>query len=227
MAARMSTSDDVPFLQPAAGGFTPTGHPPLVQEEALDRHTFPLEPAWEQKPMAVLALELTWPDVPAVESVRYDTWTETARWEQAIMEKVRGFGAVLVERTASRLVWVFGIPQVLEQLPQRAVHSALAIRQMVVDASTPDLPPCPTLRLAAHLGAGRVDPRGTDPTAQVQAVGETLALPGRLLGRAEPGAIVVSTEVGRLVDGWVALESRQWPWQTEDRPAWRGMAWWG
>jgi hypothetical protein len=83
----------------------------------------PLEPAWEQKSVTVLAMELTWPDVPAVESVRYDPWTETARWEQAIMDKVRRFGAVLVERTASRLVWVFGIPQVLEQLPQRAVHS--------------------------------------------------------------------------------------------------------
>jgi hypothetical protein len=115
-----------------------------------------------------------------------------------------------------RLVWVFGIPQVLEQLPQRAVHSALGIRQMVVDASTPDLPPCPTLRLAAHLGAGRVDPRATDPTAQVQAVGETLALPVRLLGHAEPGAIVASPEVGRLVADWVALEARQWPLRIGD-----------
>jgi predicted ATPase len=39
-------------------------------------------------------------------------------------------------------------------------------------------------------------------------VGETLALPVRLLGQAEAGEILVSPEVGRLVDGWVALEAR-------------------
>jgi hypothetical protein len=60
---------------------------------------------------------------------------------------------MLVEHTASRLVWVFGVPQTLEQLAQRAVHSTLAIRQMVVDASAPDLPPCPKVSLAVHLGA--------------------------------------------------------------------------
>ena len=193
-----------------------TRPPPLVQEEARPdvgaRRRSSLRgnsrPAWEQKPVAVLALELTWPGASGREPLRYDPWTEKARWEQAIVDKVRGFGGALVQRTASRLVWVFGVPQVLEQLPQRAVHSALAIRQMVVDASAPDLPPCPAVRLAVHLGAVRVDRQAADPTAQVLAVGETLALPVRLLGQAEPGEILVSPEVGRLVDGWVALEER-------------------
>ncbi|MGH8066878.1 MAG: sigma 54-interacting transcriptional regulator, partial [Candidatus Entotheonellia bacterium] len=165
--------------------------------------------AWEQKSVAVLALELTWPEASSIESVRYDPWTEGARWEQAIRDKVHGFGGMLVERTASRLVWVFGVPLALEQLPQRAVHSALAIRQMVVDASAPDLPPCPTVRLTVHLGAVQVDHQATDPLAQVRAVGETLALPVRLLGQATPGELLITPEVGRLVDGWVALEARQ------------------
>ena len=42
---------------------------------------------------------------------RYDPWTEKARWEEAILDKVCAFGGVLVEHTASRLVWVFGVPQ--------------------------------------------------------------------------------------------------------------------
>src|SRR5439155_12854289 len=90
------------------------------------------EPVWEHKPVAVLALELTWPAASSFESRRYDPWTEMVRWEQAITDKVRGFGGALVQRTASQLIWLFGVPRVLEQLPQRAVHSALAIRQMVV-----------------------------------------------------------------------------------------------
>jgi hypothetical protein len=159
------------------------------------------EPAWEHQPVAVLALELTWPEIPDLESLRDDPWTEMARWEQAIEDKVQGFGGVLMQRTASLLIWVFGVPQVLEQLPQRAVHSALALRQLVVEASAPDLPPCPTVCLAVHLGTVQVDRQAADPAAQVRAVGETLTLPVRLLGQAEPGELVVSPEVGRLVGG--------------------------
>ena len=158
--------------------------------------------------MAVLALELTWPEFSSIESVRYNSWTERARWEQAIGEKVHGFGGMLVERTASGLVWVFGVPQTPEQLPQRAVHSALAIRQMVVGASVADLPPSPTVRLAVHLGAVQLEHQAADASVRVQAVGETLTLPVRLLGQAAPGELLISPEVGRLVDGWVALEER-------------------
>jgi hypothetical protein len=40
------------------------------------------------------------------------------------------------------------------------------------------------------------------------AVGETLALPVRLLGQVEPGEIAVSPEIERLIEGWVTLEAR-------------------
>jgi DNA-binding NtrC family response regulator/predicted ATPase len=165
-------------------------------------------PAWEQKPIAVLALEVTWSEVSGLEPWRYDPWTVAARWEQALVDKVHGFGGTLVQRTASLLIWVFGLPQALEQLPQRAVHSALAIRQMAVAPTAEDMPPYPEVRLAVHLGAVRVDSQAPDPVAHLLAVGETLALPVRLLGQAAAGEILVSPEVGRLVDGWVALEAR-------------------
>jgi Sigma-54 interaction domain/Bacterial regulatory protein, Fis family len=106
----------------------------------IERHIPTAEPAWEHKPVAVLALELTWPAAFGLESLPYDPWTEMAWWEQAIVDKVHGFGGTLIQRTASLLVWVFGLPRGMEQLPQRAVHSALAVRQMVVETSTPDSP---------------------------------------------------------------------------------------
>jgi transcriptional regulator with AAA-type ATPase domain len=101
------------------------------------------DPVWEQKPIAVLALEATWPTLAEREPLRYDPWTVAARWEQALLEKVQGFGGVLLQRTASLLIWVFGLPRALEQLPQRAVHGALAIRQMVAEVRAPALGPCP------------------------------------------------------------------------------------
>jgi predicted ATPase len=48
------------------------------------------------------------------------------------------------------------------------------------------------------------------------AVGETLALPVRLLGQAAAGEILVSPEVGRRVDGWVALDARPLRLRTGD-----------
>ncbi len=179
-----------------------------VRDTATDKDLRDTIPAWEQKPIAVLALEVTWPEGSGLEPWPYDPWTVTARWTQALVDKVHGFGGALVQRTASLLIWVFGVPQALEQLPQRAVHSALAIRQMAVAPTAGDMPPYPEVRLAVHLGAVRVDSQAPDPVAHLLAVGETLALPVRLLGQAAAGEILVSPEVGRLVDGWVALEER-------------------
>jgi transcriptional regulator with AAA-type ATPase domain/tetratricopeptide (TPR) repeat protein len=186
----------------------PEGQQNIGREVGTKPNVPIVPPSWEQKPVVVLALELTWPAASAFESSSYDLWTEMARWEQAIMDKVRGFGGVLLQRTPALLTWVFGVPQTLEQLPQRAVHSALSIRHMVTEAGATDLAPCPQVRLAVHLGALQVDSQAADPTARLLPLGETLALPVRLFGQAAPGEILITSDIGRLVDGWVALEAR-------------------
>jgi Bacterial regulatory protein, Fis family len=78
-------------------------------------------PSWEQKPVAVLAMELTWPVTAAGEAPRYEPWTATQRLERAILEKVQGFGGVLLQRSPSLFLVAFGVPHTLERLPQRAV----------------------------------------------------------------------------------------------------------
>jgi tetratricopeptide (TPR) repeat protein len=82
---------------------------------------------------------------------------------------------------------------------------------MVMDTSAPDLPPSPIVRLAVHLGAVRVNRQADHPEAQIETVGETLALPARLLEEATPGEILITPEVGRLVGGWVVVEERPSP----------------
>jgi predicted ATPase len=167
---------------------------------------------WEQKPVAVLALEMTWPAVSAGHASPYEPWTAAHRWERIILEKVHGFGGVCLQRSPSLLLVAFGIPQTLEQLPQRAVQAALAVRQLLVQDQRPDgEEPCPTVRLAVHLGQVLVGSGANDPAAQLRPVGEALALPVRLLGQSAPGEIVVSALLGRLVGGWFELESRAGP----------------
>ena len=52
--------------------------------------------SWEQKPVAVLAVEVTWPANNEAWASPYEPWTVTSRWEQTIVEKVQGFGGVVL-----------------------------------------------------------------------------------------------------------------------------------
>src|SRR5207253_3832966 len=141
------------------------------------------EGAWEQKPVAVLAIELTWPGPTQPEALGDAPWQVTAAWQHTIVEQVQEFGGVVLQRSPSLLLVAFGTPQTLEQLPQRAVQAALAVRQVLGQDKRPDgEEPRPTVRLAVHLGQVLLGSGANAPTAQLLPVGEALALPVRLLG---------------------------------------------
>jgi hypothetical protein len=168
---------------------------------------------WEQKPVAVLAVELTFPTATESEVATYGPWPAASRWEQALVAKVQGLGGIVLQRSPSLLLAAFGMPQTLEQLPQRAVQAALALRHLVVEGA--DRKHCPALRLAVHWGPLLVDVQASDPTAQLRAIGETLAWPVRLLGQAAAGEILLSPEIGPLVGEWCELQARELPLQRE------------
>ena len=111
-----------------------------------------LEPAHVEQ---VLAVELTFPTLTAGEAVAYEPWTAASRWEQALVAKVQGFGGVVLQRSPALLLVAFGIPHTLEQLPQRAVQTALTLRHLVAEDA--DQVACPALRLVVHWGEGLVD----------------------------------------------------------------------
>ena len=171
-----------------------------------------LDPAWEQKPMVVLVIDVAWPEATDHHASRAEPWTLATRWHQTIAEKVQGFGGRLVQSAPSPLTAVFGLPQTLEQMPQRAVQAALALRhQLAEDGEADGRPPGPEVRMTVHLGQVLVDVQASDPTARLLPLGETLSLPVRLLGHAAPGDILLSPQVGRLVEGWFELHRRAGP----------------
>src|SRR4029077_12627495 len=109
----------------------------------------------------------------------------------------------------ARACRVCGVPRAPEQLPQRAVLAALSVRRLAVADG-------PELRMAVHAGAARVDlaARGAvggavrgarDVSAGLLPVGDTLALPDRLLGHAGAGEILVSPAVTRRIEAWCEL----------------------
>ena len=83
----------------------------------------PVASGWEQKPVAVLAIDLAWPEAMELSTSHSELWTLARWWQQTIAKQVQGFGGLLVQHSSSPLTIVFGLPQTLEQLPQRAVQA--------------------------------------------------------------------------------------------------------
>jgi DNA-binding NtrC family response regulator/tetratricopeptide (TPR) repeat protein len=202
---------------PTALPFRPTGStkPPSqdggdAKDRPADRRKPLPEAGWAQKPVAVLAISVTFPETGDPEPPRHEPWTVAARWERRIVEKVVGFGGALLQHPPLLVLTAFGIPQTLEQLPQRAVHAALAIRQLVAAAAgSTEQAAGPEVRLAVHEGTVLVDTQASDPTARVLPVGDALTLPVRLLGLTAAGEILLSSQVGRAVEGWYELRTRE------------------
>ena len=192
---------EAPPPGPATAQPVPNASPPAG--------TLSVGPAWEQKPVAVVAVELVWPERPVGELRSHEPWTEAARWERVIGEKLTGFGGVLVQRNPSLLVWAFGLPRALEQIAQRAVHGACAVRNLT--AALTQREQIPELRVAIHLGVMLVDTATADPVPGAMPGGATLTLPVRLLAHTRPGEIVASEELGHRVDAWVKLEPLELP----------------
>jgi DNA-binding NtrC family response regulator/tetratricopeptide (TPR) repeat protein/ABC-type thiamine transport system ATPase subunit len=199
---------DVALPQEQAGRRMGTAVPQDDGQTVLSSRASPAPTqSWEQKQVAVLALEVTWPVNNEAWASPYEPWTVTSRWEQTIVGKVQGFAGVVLPHSPSLILVAFGVPQTLEQAPQRAVHAALTVRHLVTKVAGEG--PFPELRMAVHWGQVLVDTGASDPTAHLLPVGDTLAWPGRLLGYARPGDILVSPEMGRLVEAWCELRARQ------------------
>lgn len=129
-----------------------------------------------------------------------------------IEEKVQDFGGLVLQCAASFVLAAFGIPRALEQMPQRAVQAALAMQHAVQAAQAPSAAePSPQLRMAAHLGTVLLQAQAGMPSARELGMGETFALPVRLLGHARPGELLVSAEVGRQVEAEFTLQARALP----------------
>ena len=209
-----ATAPPAPNRQPAAVPPTPateTGPPARATGAETEAAAHSPAPApggiaggWEEKPVAIVAVELVWPEHRTSGRTGQDPWTEAARWERAIGEKLAGFGGALVQRNPSLLVWVFGLPRALEQVAQRAVHGACAVRNLTAPVTPRDH--APELRAAVHLGAMLMDTAAADPIPGALPVGATLTQPIRLLARTGPGEILLSEDVGRRVEAWVNLE---------------------
>jgi DNA-binding NtrC family response regulator/tetratricopeptide (TPR) repeat protein len=164
---------------------------------------------WEHKPVVVLAVALTFPPITHLHASHYEPWTLAATWEQLVAEKVQGFGGGFVQRSPSLLLAVFGVPRALEQMPQRAVQAALAIRRLTAESESIFAgAPRPALRIAIHSGMMLVNAQAAASDTPPLAIEDTLAYPVQLLGHAQSGDILVSPQIGRQIEPWCELQAQ-------------------
>jgi len=130
---------------------------------------------------------------------------------EILIHKVHDYEGTVNEMTGDGIMALFGAPIALEDAPQRAIRSALAIHreinkfsdQLKSEKSLPSI----RMRIGIHTGPVIVGTLGNDLRVEFKAVGDTVNLASRMESLAEPGTIYVTQETFKLTEGFFRFES--------------------
>ena len=131
---------------------------------------------------------------------------------EILIHKVHDYEGTVNEMTGDGVMALFGAPIALEDAPQRATRSAMAIhREMTkfnerMKQERGDLPPI-KMRVGIHTGPVVVGTLGNDLRVEFKAVGDTVNLASRMESLAEPGTTYVSEDTFKLTDGFFRFEA--------------------
>jgi DNA-binding NtrC family response regulator/tetratricopeptide (TPR) repeat protein len=192
-----SDADAPPPTGPAPSERAPTpapaGPPP---EPAVSDTPPPLHPTgrgrvpaairWEARRVTLLAARLVAPPVPSGPS--------EASWIlELLVEKVQSFGGQVDELGAAGLVAAFGLEPV-DDTPRHAASAALAIQKLAADPYPDDPVPSAGIAVALHTELVAVGRHHGDVGIEADAKQRAYARLKRLVDRAAPGAVVVSSQ---------------------------------
>ena len=117
---------------------------------------------------------------------------------EILIHKVHDYEGTVNELTGDGIMALFGAPIALEDAPQRAIRSALAIHREITGFSDrmkqeKGIPPL-KMRIGIHTGPVVVGSLGNDLRVEFKAVGDTVNLASRTEGLAEPGTTYVTED---------------------------------
>ncbi|MGZ3580283.1 MAG: adenylate/guanylate cyclase domain-containing protein [Syntrophales bacterium] len=131
---------------------------------------------------------------------------------EILIHKVHDYEGTVNEMTGDGVMALFGAPIALEDAPQRAIRSAMAIhREMTrfnekVRQGKGDIPAL-KMRVGIHTGPVVVGTLGNDLRVEFKAVGDTVNLASRMESLAEPGTTYVSDDTFKLTEGLFRFEA--------------------
>jgi class 3 adenylate cyclase/tetratricopeptide (TPR) repeat protein len=130
---------------------------------------------------------------------------------EILIHKVHDYEGTVNELTGDGIMALFGAPIALEDAPQRAIRSALAIHREINKfsdqlKSEKKMPPI-KMRIGIHTGPVIVGTLGNDLRVEFKAVGDTVNLASRMEGMADPGTTYVTEDTFKLTEGFFRFEA--------------------
>ena len=131
---------------------------------------------------------------------------------EILIHKVHDYEGTVNEMTGDGIMALFGAPIALEDAPQRALRSSLAIHREMTRFSDKlkgegqRIPPL-KMRIGIHTGPVVVGTLGNDLRVEFKAVGDTVNLTSRIESLAEPGTTYVSQDIFKIAEGFFRFEA--------------------
>jgi len=129
---------------------------------------------------------------------------------EILIHKVHDYEGTVNELTGDGIMALFGAPIALEDAPQRAIRSALAIHREINKFSdqlkSEKRMPSIKMRIGIHTGPVIVGTLGNDLRVEFKAVGDTVNLASRMEGLADPGTTCVTEDTFKLTEGFFRFE---------------------
>jgi class 3 adenylate cyclase/tetratricopeptide (TPR) repeat protein/ribosomal protein L40E len=131
---------------------------------------------------------------------------------EILIHKVHDYEGTVNEMTGDGIMALFGAPIALEDAPQRAIRSALAIHREIAKFSDgikkeKEGIPALKMRVGIHSGPVVVGTLGNNLRVEFKAVGDTVNLASRVEGLAEPGTTYVTEDTFKLTEGFFRFEA--------------------
>ena len=140
-----------------------------------------------------------------------ETYSMMDQVYEILIHKVHDYGGTVNELTGDGIMALFGAPIALEEAPQRAIRSALAIHREINKFSeqlkSENKILSIRMRVGVHTGPVIVGTLGNDLRVEFKAVGDTVNLASRMEGLAEPGTTYVTEETFKLTEGFFRFEA--------------------
>ena len=129
---------------------------------------------------------------------------------EILIHKVHDYQGTVNEMTGDGIMALFGAPIALEDAPQRAIRSSLAIHRAMVKFSEKiehEEIANIKMRVGIHTGPVVVGTLGNDLRVEFKAVGDTVNLASRIEALAEPGTTYVAGDTFKLTEGFFRFEA--------------------
>ena len=131
---------------------------------------------------------------------------------EILIHKVHDYEGTVNEMTGDGIMALFGAPVALEDAPQRAIRSAIAIHLEMTRFSERikrEGTGMPTIkmRIGIHTGPVVVGTVGNNLRVEFKAVGDTVNLASRVEGLADPGTTFTTENTFKLTEGLFRFEA--------------------